>query len=126
VTVACLGGAVRVTGVSGGGGGAGGGGTSAAIVGTWRHVSTLITSNGETVVSDTRWSFGSDRTCTKLLIQTFVSAGIETTDVRPCTYTPASASVTIVFDGSTVPVTFSVSFSNGNLILDGFVFTRLG
>jgi hypothetical protein len=60
------------------------------------------------------------------LIQTFVSAGVETTDVRPCTYTPASASVRILFDGSSVPVTFSVSFSNGNLLLDGFVFTRLG
>jgi hypothetical protein len=94
-------------------------------VGTWRHVSTLIASDGETVVSDTRWTFGSDRTCSKLLIQTFVRAGVETTDVRPCSYTPGSASVTIVFDGSSVPVTFSVSFSNGNLILDGFVFTRL-
>ncbi|MGH7644039.1 MAG: hypothetical protein ACREMR_00500, partial [Gemmatimonadales bacterium] len=109
----------------GAGGGGGGGGTSAAIVGTWRHVSTLV-GNGETVVSDTRWTFASDRTCSKVLIQTFVNAGFETTEVRPCTYTPASASVTIVFDGSSVPVTFSVSFSSGNLILDGFVFTRLG
>jgi len=111
---------------AGGGGGGGGGGASAALVGTWRHVSTLITSNGETIVSDTRWTFGSDRTCSKVVIQTFVIAGFETTDVRPCTFTPASTSVRIVFDGSSVPVTFSVSFSNGNLILDGFVFTRLG
>ncbi|MGH7613598.1 MAG: hypothetical protein ACREMW_06095, partial [Gemmatimonadales bacterium] len=111
-------------GSGGGGAGGGGGGAAAAIVGTWRHVSTLI-SAGETVVSDTRWSFGSDLTCSKLLIQTFVNAGFETTEVRPCTYTPASVSVRIVFDGSSVPVTFSVSFSNGNLILDGFVFTRL-
>ena len=118
-----------MTGVGGGGGGGagggGGGGTSAALVGTWRHVFALITSSGETVVSDTRWTFGSDQTCTKVLIQTFVNAGFETTEVRPCTFTPASGSVRIVFDGSSVPVTFSVSFSNGNLILDGFVFTRL-
>jgi len=61
-----------------------------------------------------------------MVIQTFVSAGIEDTTIRNCTYTFDGSAVTITFDGSSVSTRFSVSFLNGGLILDGFRFTRIG
>ena len=130
-SLACPVGSNRIIGVtsgggggSGGSGGGGGGGGSSALVGSWRHLSTFFTMDGETIVSETRWSFGGGGSCQKDLIQTFVNAGFATTDTRFCTYTADASSVTVTFDGSTVATRFSYSFSGGTLILDGFAFSR--
>ena len=114
-------------GSSGGSGGSGGGGgrAGASLVGVWRNLFS-ITSSGETTVTDTRWSFGTGGACSRTVIKTFVTAGIETTDARTCTYTSGGSSVTIVFDGSTVPTTFSVAFAGADLLLGGFRFQRIG
>ena len=38
----------------------------------------------------------------------------------------APTNVTITFEGSSVPTTFSVAFSGGDLLLGGFRFQRIG
>lgn len=110
------------------GGGSGGGGGASALVGTWRNLSTLILSSGETLVLDVRWSFDAGGGCSRTRIQTLISGdtGTETTETLPCTYTFASSAVTVTFQGSSVPSRFSVAFSGGDLILDGRRFTRIG
>lgn len=81
---------------------------------------------GDTVVTDTRWTFAAGSGCSRMVIQTFVSAGIEDTTIRNCTYSFDGSAVMIIFEGSSVSTRFSVSFLNGDLILDGFRFTRIG
>lgn len=110
-----------------GGGGGGGGGTGAAsLVGTWRNLSSFLTTMGDTVISDTRWTFGADGSCARVLIQTFVSSGIQDTTTRNCSYTFDGSAVGVTFEGSSVSTRFSVTFSNGDLLLGGFRFSRLG
>ena len=94
-------------------------------MGVWRNLFST-TSGSETIVTDTRWSFGSGGGCSRTVIKTFVVAGIETTDLRNCTYTTSGSNVTIVFAGSSVATTFSVAFSSGDLLLGGFRFQRIG
>lgn len=110
------------------GGGGGGGGASATLVGVWRNVSSLILGSGETVVFDVRWSFGADGSCSRTRIQTVVDAGggSETTETIPCTYVASGSRVTVTFQGSSVPSSFSVAFSGGDLLLDGTRFNRIG
>lgn len=132
-TLAACDAGIRVAGFgSAGGGGTGGtgsgGGGASALVGTWRNLSTLILSSGETLVLDVRWSFDAGGGCSRTRIQTLISGdtGTETTETLPCTYTFASSAVTVTFQGSSVPSRFSVAFSGGDLILDGRRFTRIG
>ncbi|MDP3910046.1 MAG: hypothetical protein Q8Q14_06615 [Gemmatimonadales bacterium] len=117
------------TGGGGGGTGGGAGGGAATLVGVWRNLSSLVLSSGETVVFDVRWSFGSDRSCVRTRIQTIVGpgGGDETTERIPCTYvlSGGGSSVTVTFQGSSVPSTFSVAFSGGDLLLGGTRFDRI-
>ena len=133
-TIGCDAG-IRVTGFgqAGGGaggstGGSGGGGGSSALAGTWRNLSSLVLSTGETVVFDVRWSFGAGGDCSRTRIQTVIggTSGTETTDTRNCTYTASAGAVTVVFEGSSVPASFSVAFLGGDLLLGGTRFTRIG
>jgi len=85
--------------------------------------------SGETVVSETRWTFSSAAggTCFKVVTQTFVRAGVQDTIFQSsCTFVSGGSSITITFTGSSVRTTFSVAFSNGDLLLDGFRFQRIG
>ncbi|MGH7548916.1 MAG: hypothetical protein ACREMM_12180, partial [Gemmatimonadales bacterium] len=111
-----------------GGGGGGGGGGDASLVGTWRNLTTFLDAmSGETIVSETRWTFAAGGTCSKVVTHTFVNAGVQDTIFQGgCTFTSGGSSVTIIFAGSSVPTTFSVAFSNGDLLLDGFRFQRIG
>jgi hypothetical protein len=113
-----------------GGGSAGGpgGGASATLVGVWRNVSSLVLGTGETVVFDVRWSFGSGGTCSRTRIQTLIDAGggSETTETIPCTYVVTGSRVTVTFQGSSVPSSFTVAFSGGDLLLAGTRFDRIG
>ena len=77
-------------------------------------------------MSDTRWTFSGAGGCSRLVIQTFVNAGIQDTTIRNCSYTFDGSAVAIVFEGSSVSTRFSVAFSNGNLVLGGIPFTRIG
>ena len=122
-----------MTGFGGGttGGGTGGGstgGVSGALVGTWRNLSTLPLSDGGTAVFDVRWSFDASNSCSRTRIQTIIhgNTGKETTETIGCTYVFAGSSVTVTFQGSSVPSRFSVSFAGGDLLLAGTRFTRLG
>lgn len=114
----------------GGGGGSGGGagGGASALVGTWRNLSTLILSSGETLVLDVRWSFDAGGGCSRTRIQTLISGntGTETTETLSCTYTPSGSSITVTFQGSSVPSRFSFAFVSGDLLLAGTRFTRIG
>lgn len=114
------------TGGTGTGAGTGGGSTS--LVGVWRNVSTLALSSGETLILDMRWSFGADGSCQRTRIQTIVDAsgGSETTETIACTYVLSGSRVTVTFAGSSVPSTFSVGFTGGDLLLDGRRFDRIG
>lgn len=112
-----------------GGSTAGGSGSGAAsLVGVWRNVSSLILDSGETVVFDVRWSFGAGGECSRTRIQTIVGAtdGSETTEIIACTYSVAGSTVTVAFEGSSVPSTFSFGFAGGDLLLAGTHFTRIG
>lgn len=122
-----------MTGFGGGttGGGTGGGSTgggSGALVGTWRNLSTLPLSDGGTAVFDVRWSFDAANSCSRTRIQTIIhgNTGTETTETIGCTYVFAGSSVTVTFQGSSVPSRFSVSFAGSDLLLAGTRFTRLG
>ncbi|MFN2571551.1 MAG: hypothetical protein ABR537_08080 [Gemmatimonadales bacterium] len=111
-----------------GGGGTGGGGTNAsALSGTWRNVSSLALSSGETAVFDVRWTFDGAGGCTRTRIETIVNGatGSETTETIGCTYTVNGAVVTVTFAGASVPSRFAFGFSGGDLLLDGTRFTRL-
>jgi hypothetical protein len=112
----------------GGGGGTGAGGGATGLVGTWRNLSSLALSSGETLILDVRWSFDAAGTCSRTRIQTIVSgnAGSETTETLPCTYTLSGSTVTVTFQGSSVPSRFSVAFVSGDLLLAGTRFTRIG
>lgn len=128
VTAACPSAGVRFVGpgLSGGGGGGGGGTGSASLVGTWRNLTTVF-SGGDTIVTQTVWTFTASGTCSKSVTQTFVNSGSEFTfPTQDCTYTFSGSSVTVTFVGSSVATRFSVAFSGGDLILDGFRFTRIG
>ena len=103
------------------GGGAGGGATVTSIVGTWRHLA-----SSPTLVTDTRWRFGNDARCERSVVTTHVDTGVEDTVVRLCSYTLTGSTLTVVFDGSTFQSNFLVAFSDGDLLLDGFRFRRIG
>jgi hypothetical protein len=109
------------------GGGGGGGSNPAALAGTWRNVSTLMLSSGETAVFDVRWTFDASGACSRTRMQTIVSgnSGSETTDTIGCTFVFNSSSITVSFTGSSVPSTFSVGFLGNDLLLAGTRFTRL-
>ncbi|HET7789279.1 MAG TPA: hypothetical protein VFK78_00620 [Gemmatimonadales bacterium] len=77
-------------------------------------------------MSDTRWTFDGGGACERQVITTTVSAGFSDTVSLACTYTFNGSTVQILFQGSSMPTPFSVSFQNGDLILGGFRFTRLG
>ncbi len=110
---------------TGGGGGAGGTG-AASVLGTWRNLTSLLTTTGDTVISDTRWTFAAGGVCSRTVIQTFVNAGVEDTTTRDCTFTFDGSSVVLTFQGSSVSTRFSVTFSGPDLVLGGFRFTRIG
>jgi len=111
----------------GGRGGGGGGGTGgASLVGTWRNLTTFFDASGETIVSETDWTFAPGGACSKVVTHTFVSAGVQDTVFQgSCTYAFGGSSVTIRFTGSSVPSTFSVAFSNGELMLEGSPYQRI-
>jgi hypothetical protein len=115
-----------------GGGNTGGGGIagSSSLVGVWRSLSSLPLATGETLILDVRWSFGSTGACQRTRIQTIVDAGggSETTETVACSYVLSSggSSVTVTFQGSSVPSTFTVAFSSGDLLLAGTRFDRIG
>jgi hypothetical protein len=113
---------------TGGGGGVGGGGGAGALVGTWRNLSSLSLSDGGTLVLDVRWVFDASNGCARTRIQTIIrgTTGSETTETIPCTYVLAGSSVTVTFQGSSVPSRFSVSFTGSDLLLAGTRFTRIG
>ena len=128
VTAACPAGGRLIGGPGVAGGGGSGGTGGASLVGTWRNFTTFFdAASGDTIVSETRWTFTADGACSKVVTHTFVNAGVQDTIFQgSCTYTSSAASVTITFMGSSVPTTFSVSFSNGDLLLGGFRFQRIG
>lgn len=111
-----------------GGGGTGGTGGSNALVGTWRSLQTLTLSSGETLVLDVRWSFDAGARCSRTRIETLISgnSGTESTETLLCTYTLTASTVTVTFQGSSVPSQFSVAFAGNDLLLDGTRFTRIG
>jgi hypothetical protein len=115
------------TGGGGSGGGAGGGGGS-GLTGTWRNLTSFILTTGETVVLDVRWSFSGAGGCSRTRIQTIINgnAGSETTETLSCTYAMSGSTVTVSFQGSSVPSRFSIAFVNGDLLLAGARFTRIG
>ncbi len=99
--------------------GGGGAGTSSGITGSWRNVFATATS-----VIDTRWSFTAGGACVNTVITTQLDPGRENTVVRPCTFTLNGSSLSVTFSGSSFVSTFSVAFSGGELLLDGFRFRR--
>lgn len=111
----------RGGGSSGGGTGGGGATGSAALVGSWRNISATTTA-----VTDTRWTFTAAGACSRTTIITLLDVGRESTMTRACSYTTSGNRVSIVFAGSTFVSSFSFSFANGALLLDGFRFTRFG
>lgn len=129
VTAACPQGGRLLGGPGFAGGGSGGGGTGAtSVVGTWRNFTTFFdAASGDTIVSETRWTFAAGGSCSKLVIHTFVNAGVQDTIFQgSCNYTSGGSSVTITFVGSSVPTTFSVGFSGADLLLGGSRFQRVG
>jgi hypothetical protein len=106
-----------------GGNGTGGGGATpgSSIVGSWRNVLATTVS-----IVDTRWSFTSGGACSRTVITTALDLGTENTAVRACTFTLGNGSVSIVFQGSSFVSAFSVGFSGGDLLLDGFRLHRIG
>jgi hypothetical protein len=122
---------VRVVGFGTTGGSRTGGGSgsgSAALVGAWRNVSTLMLSNSGTLVLDVRWSFDAGGGCSRTRVQTIVNgnSGTETSETLACTYTLSGSTVTVTFQGSSVPSQFSVAFAGSDLLLAGTRFTRIG
>lgn len=114
-------------GTNGGTGGTGGG-SSRSIVGIWRSLSSIALSDGGTLVLDVRWSFDASSSCSRTRIETIIhgNTGSETTETLACTYMLAGSSVTVTFQGSSVPSRFSVSFAGSDLLLAGTRFTRIG
>jgi hypothetical protein len=110
------------------GGGAGTGPGSASLIGTWRNFTTFFDgSSGDTIVSETRWRFEASGACFKVVTRTFVRAGVQDTTFQSgCTFVSGGSAITITFTGSSVATTFSVAFSSGDLLLDGFRFQRIG
>ena len=109
-------------------GGGTGGGTPVAtqLLGSWRNTRVVL-SGGDTIITETVWTFSAGGSCSKAVSQTFVSTGNEFFfPTQTCAYTVGGSSVTVTFAGSSVPTTFSVAFSSGTLILDGFPFQRIG
>ena len=117
------------TGFLGGGTGGGtGGGSQLAtqLLGSWRNTR-IVASSGDTIITETVWTFSAGGSCSKAVSQTSVSTGNEFVfPTQSCAYTVGGSSITVTFSGSSVPTTFSVSFSSGALILDGFPFQRIG
>lgn len=116
------------TGGGGSGSGGGGGTGGSSLTGTWRNLSSLMLSTGGTLVLDVRWSFDGAKSCSRTRIQTIISGngGTETTETLSCTYTISGSTVTVSFQGSSVPSRFSIAFVNGDLLLAGTRFTRIG
>jgi hypothetical protein len=114
-------------GTTGGTRGTGGTSGAAALAGTWRNLSTLVLSSGETAAFDVRWSFDAGGACSRTRIQTIVSgnSGTETTDTIGCTFVFSGSSITVTFAGSSVASRFSVGFLGGDLLLAGTRFTRI-
>jgi hypothetical protein len=104
----------------GGNGGGTGATTGASLAGTWRNLTAMPLR-----VTDTRWSFGAVGECSRTVVTTHLDMGIEETTTRNCRYTLSGQSVSIVFDQSTFVSTFSVAFSGGDLLLNGFRFQRI-
>jgi hypothetical protein len=77
-------------------------------------------------VTDTRWSFTAGGACGRTVVKTLLDAGLEDTTVRACSFTLDGSSLAVVFAGSSFVSTFSVSFTGGDLLLDGFRFSRIG
>src|SRR5881409_1221122 len=87
----------------------------------------VVAAAADTIVSETRWTFAAGGSCSKLVIHTFVNAGVQDTIFQgSCNYTSGGSSVTITFVGSSVPTTFSVGFSGADLLLGGSRFQRVG
>ncbi len=108
----------------GSGTGAAGGGPRPSLVGDWRNLLQTRASNGEVIVVETQWSFIADGSCTRTYYQTFVDRGLQFFETKPCTYSAASATLTIVYEGTTSPVTFPYRFAGEDLVIDGFLSTR--
>ena len=108
-------------------GGNGGAGSASALVGIWRNLSSLALSSGETLILDVRWQFDAAGTCSRTRTETIVSGstGSETTETRGCRYSVTSSTVTVTFEGSSVPSRFSIGFSGSDLLLAGTRFKRI-
>ncbi len=117
-------------GSTGGTGGTGGTGSPSALAGTWRSLSTLVLSGGGTMVLDLRWTFDATGGCSRTRIQTIIDSngmtGTETDETIACSYTVSGSTMTVAFQGSSVPSRFSVAFSGGDLLLAGTRFQRIG
>jgi len=114
--------------LGGGTGGGTGGASSVAtqLLGSWRNTR-IVATGGDTIITETVWTFSAGGSCSKAVSQTSVSTGNEFFfPTQSCAYTVGGSSVTVTFAGSSVPTTFSVAFSSGTLILDGFPFQRIG
>jgi hypothetical protein len=113
-----------ITGGGSGGGAGGGGGASPSLVGNWRHLRQTTTTGGEMLVVETQWSFTTDSSCTRTYHQTFVERGQQFFETRACTYSATAATLAILYEGTSTPVTFPYRFQGEDLLLDGFLFVR--
>ena len=94
---------------------------ASSLIGSWRNLLSL-----PTMVSETRWVFSPDGSCIQIVTRTQLDTGGGDESTRTCQFTLSNTTLTVVFSESTFRNNFSVAFSNGDLLLDGFRFRRIG
>ena len=108
----------------------GGGGTSAGvlIVGTWEAVVVTSLPDNDYVTTKTTWIFRSTGVCLQTISTLQFSEGVTRTTTSACTYSLAQGFVVVLYEGSTLPVSYEFSFPVNNtdqLVLAGITYERV-
>lgn len=93
-------------------------------MGTWRNVIAVITDDGDVQSTETTWTFTAT-SCRRTVTLISTTFGVVDENVRDCTYTTDAVSVSVLFDGDSLEVTFAAAFRGDTLFLDDFAFVRV-
>jgi hypothetical protein len=93
------------------------------MLGTWERT-LILQEPGDIITSTTVWTFRADETCARAVTSSSVSSGISDTQTSACIWELDSNIVSITFENTTVPATFTAVVAGDSLFLDDVEFRR--
>lgn len=103
-----------------------GGSPALDVVGSWRHTVFVETDGGDVQSTETAWTFETDLDCLRAVtLRSVTFGGVVDGLVRTCTYRTGTASLTVLFDDDSFPITFGARLRGDTLFLDEFAFERV-